>query len=376
MTRALFTPMQLAGLELPNRIVVSPMCQYAAVDGMAQPWHWMHLGGFAVSGAGLVVLEATAVEAVGRISHHCLGLYNEAQEEALSRLVSDMKSFAPDVPVGVQLAHAGRKAAGYDRCSPRRDQPLTKEDGAWDVVGPSPVSYNAKAGWQTPHELDEAGLVRVRQAFVDSARRADRCSFDLIEFHGAHGYLLHTFVSPLTNFRTDRYGGDAVNRMRFPLEVVEAVRGVWPADKPLGMRITGDDWHDGGLTITDAVAYARALHAAGLDFVTLSAGNIVPGAKYPPVAPSYMVDFAERVRAEAGIPTVAVGMIVDPWQAEEIVASGKADLVALARAFLDDPRWGWHAAAALGVDIPYPDRYNRVRPAVWPGYRLAHPGSG
>ena len=358
-------------MELANRIVVSPMCQYAAVDGVAQPWHWMHLGGFAVSGAGLVILEATAVEAIGRISHHCLGLYTDEQEERLTRLVRDMKSFA-DVKVGIQLAHAGRKASGYDRCSIRRDQPLTDEDGAWEAIGPSALAYDEKAGWRVPRALDEEGLARVREAFVQAARRADRCGFDVIEFHGAHGYLLHTFVSPLTNFREDRYGGSMANRMRFPLEVVAAVRRGWPSRKPLGMRITGDDWYEGGLTLDDAVTFARALKDAGLDFVTMSAGNIVPGVKYREVKPSYMLDFATRVRADAGIPTMAVGMILDPWQAEEIIEAGRADMVALARAFLDDPRWGWHAAAALGVEIRYPQRYNRVTPGSWPGYRIVH----
>jgi NADPH2 dehydrogenase len=367
--------MRIAELEIANRIVVSPMCQYAAIDGVAQPWHWMHLGGFAVSGAGLVMLEATAVEAIGRISHHCLGLYTDAQEEQLTRLVSDLKSFA-DVKVGIQLAHAGRKASGYDRCSNRRDQPLTDEDGAWDVIGPSAVAYDENAGWQVPRALDDEGLARVQEAFTQAAQRADRCGFDVIEFHGAHGYLLHTFVSPLSNFREDRYGGSMNNRMRFPLEVAAAVRTVWPKHKALGMRITGDDWHDGGLTLDDAVMYAAALKDAGLDFVTMSAGNIRPGVKYPEVKLNYMLHFATRVRGEVGIPTIAVGMIVDPWQAEQIIASGQADMVALARAFLDDPRWGWHAAAALGVKLQYPQRYNRAAPASWPGFRFAHPPLG
>lgn len=373
MNARLFSPLKLAALELPNRVVVSPMCQYAARDGVAQPWHWMHLGGLAVSGAGLVILEATAVEAIGRISYYCLGLYNDRQEEALTRLVRNLKSYSSEVKLGVQLAHAGRKAAGYPRSGPRRDEPLTMADGAWEVTGPSPVAYDAGRGWQTPRALDEAGLMRVRDAFVDAARRTDRCGFDLIELHGAHGYLLHTFVSPLTNFRTDRYGGGMRNRMRFPLEVVESMREVWPRAKPLGMRITGDDWCEGGLTLDDAVTYARALKSAGLDYVTLSAGNIAPGVKYPPVNPGYMAHFAERVRSQVGVPTMAVGMILHARQADDIVATGKADLVALGRAFLDDPRWAWHAAAELGVDVPYPERYNRVRPTAWPGYRIAHP---
>lgn len=368
----LFSPIVLAGLSLPNRVVVSPMCQYAAVDGIAQPWHTMHVGQFMVSGAGLVIMEATAVEAAGRISLDCLGLYNDPQETGLLRLVSQLRSFS-DTRIGIQLGHAGRKASNHARNSRQRNRPLAVEEGAWPVVGPSAISYDATEGWPVPRELDAGGLARVQNAFRQAAERAARCGFDLIEIHAAHGYLLHSFLSPLTNQRTDAYGGGPERRQRFPVEVVQAVRGAWPKHKPLGVRMTGEDWVEGGLTLSDAVRFARALAEVGVDYITLSGGNIAPEARFPPSTPGYMVHFAERVRREAGITAMAVGMIVDPHQAEAIVAAGAADMVALARAFIDDPRWAWHAAHALGVPIEYARQYWRARPRAWNGYQYAHP---
>lgn len=366
----LFTPLTLAGLTLPNRIVVSPMSQNRCVDGVIQPWHTMHLGQFAVSGAGLLMVEVASVEDIGRTTPADLGLYNDAQEAALTRLVADIRSYS-SMPLGLQIGHAGRKASTRPEWG-WKSLPLPVAEGGWQPASPSAIAFDE--GWNLPLALDEAGLERVKQAFVTAAQRAHRCGFDLIEFHGAHGYLLSAFVSPLANFRTDAYGGSLENRMRFPLEVAAAVRAAWPAPKPLGMRINGHDWHERGATLDDAVIYARALKNVGLDYITTSAGNGAPGVKFPPIVPGYMVPFAERVRAEAGIPTMAVGFIVKPEHAEEIVASGKADMVAIARGLIDNPRWPWHAATALGHDLDYPDSYRGALPKKWLGYPIAHPG--
>jgi 2,4-dienoyl-CoA reductase-like NADH-dependent reductase (Old Yellow Enzyme family) len=369
MTCALFTPLRLRGLELANRIAVSPMCMYAAKEGVATPFHWAHVGQLALGGAGLVILEATGVEPIARISQQCLGLWNDEQEEALARLVADVRGFS-DTPLGLQLGHAGRKAA----CHPgwvKRGTQLTLEEGGW--VGAAPSAEPWGDGWIVPEALDDAGMERVKQAFVQATRRADRAGFDLLEIHGAHGYLLNAFFSPLANFRTDRYGGSLENRMRFPLEVVGAMRAALSPDKPLGIRINGDDWHERGTTLDDAVTFARALREAGADYITPSAGNGVPKVRFPPVEPGYMTHFAERIRREAGVTTAAVGMIVTAQQADEIVASGRADLVMVARGVLDDPRWGLHAAVALGEPAHYPPAYAWAGPRGWRGYQIVHP---
>ena len=366
---ALFTPIQLRGLTLKNRIVISPLCQYSAVNGTAQPWHWMHIGHFAMSGAGLVYMEATGVSAVGRISPQCLGLYSDANEAALTRLVKDIRTFS-QMPIGIQLDHAGRKASTRPTWELHKGHGVPREEGSWPPVGPSPEPFTV--GWQVPIALDEAGLKQVKTEFVDSTRRADRCGYDIIEIHAAHGYLLHEFCSPLTNHRTDRYGGSRENRFRFPLEVAQAMRDAWPKDKPMGIRITGEDWVQGGLTLDDAVAFAAALREIGLDYVTPSAGNVAPGMKIPPVGPGYMVHFAERVKREAGIATMTVGMIVEATQANEIIASGKADMVAIGRAVMDDPRWPWHAAAKLGEKVDVPPPYIQCTPQRWPLYAAVH----
>jgi len=363
----LFEPLRLGGLELANRILVSPMCQYSAEDGVAQPWHWQHLGGLAISGAAVVILEATAVEAEGRIAPQDLGLWNDLHGETLARLIRDVRSFSK-TPFGVQLAHAGRKAA-VRRPWDQRGAPLTPENGGWPIVGPSPLAFDA--AYQTPEALDQAGIERIKASFAAAARRALAAGFDLIELHGAHGYLLHEFLSPLSNRRSDRYGGSLENRMRFPLEVAEAVRAVWPADKALGMRITGSDWLPGGVTPDEAAALAVELEARGLDYVCVSSGGAAPAAPIPGREPGYQLPFAAEVKAAVTKLKVAtVGMIVEPHQAESVIASGQADLVALARAFLDDPRWPLHAAAALGASPPYPPQYERASPKLWAGYAL------
>jgi NADPH2 dehydrogenase len=361
MTSALFAPARLAGLDLANRIVVSPMCQYSAVDGSAQPWHRVHLGSLALSGVGLVILEATAVERSGRITHGCLGLYSDENEAALAAVLADVRAVGR-ARIGIQLAHAGRKASSQRPWE--GGDALAANADPWPVDGASAIAFGP--GRPVPHELDAAGLALVRDAFVMAARRADRLGIDLIELHGAHGYLLHSFVSPLSNQRTDRYGGSLENRMRFPLEVAAAVRAVWPREKPLGMRITGSDWHEDGLTQDDAVTFAQALERAGLDFVVVSSGGAIPGIKIP-LKPGYQVPFAAAVKQATSLKVMAVGLITDPHHANDIVANGQADYVALARALLDDPRWPWRAAAALGDKVPYPPQYDRVSPKLWPG---------
>jgi NADPH2 dehydrogenase len=363
----LFSPLTVGGLSLANRIAVSPMCQYSAVDGSATDWHVQHLGSLSLSGAGALILEATAVEPEGRITPRCLGLYSDANEAALERVLATCRRWG-NTRLGIQLAHAGRKASVHVPWE--GGKPLTAAEGAWPTVAASPIPFDA--GWPAPQMLDAGGLARIRDAFAAAAVRAHRLGFDLVELHGAHGYLLHSFVSTISNRRDDAYGGSLDARMRFPLEVAAAVRAVWPRDKALGMRITGSDWIAGGLTPADAAVYAAALKEVGLDYVCVSSGGVSPQARVI-VEPGYQVPFAEAVKAEGKITVQAVGMIAEPHQAEAIVAAGRVDWIALARAFLDDPRWAWHAADALGAEAACPPQYRRSRPDLWPGAALAHP---
>ena len=352
MTAQLFTPVELGGVTLPNRIVVSPMCQYSAVDGSAQPWHQVHYGMLAMSGAGLLCLEATHVEREGRITQGCLGLYSDENEAALKPVIEWIRGWMPGVKLGVQLAHAGRKASAQRPW--KGGGPLTQADAPdlpWTTYGPSALAYDPAKKWHTPVALDAVGLKRVKQAFVDAAERSLRLGFDLIELHGAHGYLLNQFLSPLSNHRTDEYGGTAEKRRRFPLEVFEAVRRIWPAEKALGVRLSAIEWVEGGITIEDSIETARQFKALGCDFVDVSSGGNAPGQKLS-VGPGYQVPFSARIRKEAGIKTWAVGLITEPEQAEKIIAAGEADCTAHARPFLIDPRWAWNAARALGVETP------------------------
>ena len=364
MTSALFSPIKLASLELPNRIVVAPMCQYSADDGVGNDWHMTHLGMLANSGAGMLVIEATHVERRGRITHGCLGLYTDACEAALERIVYHCHHIGT-AKMCIQLAHAGRKASSQRPWEGAKA--LTAAEDAWPTVGPSAVPFGP--GWHTPAAMTEDDMAKVNAAFTDAAKRSLRIGFDAIELHFAHGYLLHSFVSPFSNKRNDQYGGSFEGRMRFPLEVTHSVRAAVPRHVPLGARITGTEWLDGGLNGDDAVAMARALKEAGLDYIDVSSGNITPDSRWPS-DPGFNVPIAERVRREAGIATRVVGMIAGAKQAEDIVASGKADMVAMARAFLDDPHWGWHAAYALGADVPRPSQYARTSPKLWPGMAL------
>jgi NADPH2 dehydrogenase len=356
MTSALFSPIRLANLELPNRIVVSPMCQYSAADGVATDWHLNHLGMLANSGAALVVIEATGTERSGRITHGCLGLYSDDCEA-----VAHCRRYGT-AKLGIQLAHAGRKASAQRPWEGA--QSLKAGEEPWQTIAPSAVPFGPI--WHVPREMTAADMERVREGFVAAAMRAVRAGIDAIELHGAHGYLLHSFVSPISNKRTDEYGGSLAARMRFPLEIAQAVRAAIPKGMPLGARITGSDWLDGGLTSDDAVVFAKALKGAGLDFVCISSGGVSSEAR-PAVAANTNVPFAEQVKREAGIATRTVGLIVTPEQAEATVAEGKADMVALARAMLDDPHWGWHAAQALGAEVARPKQYQRAAPKVWPG---------
>ncbi len=359
MSSVLFSPYKLAGLDLANRIVVSPMCQYSADDGCANDWHLMHLGMLANSGAALVIVEATHVERHGRITHGCLGLYSDDNEAALARVVSSARR-AGSAKFGIQIAHAGRKASAQKPWDGA--QALKADQDPWPTIAASALPWGEN--WHVPREVTEADMTRVRDAFVSSTRRALRIGFDEIELHFAHGYLAHGFMSPLSNKRTDQFGGSFENRMRFPLSIARAARAVVPKGVPLGARITGSDWREGGLTPDDAVAISKLLKAEGLNFICISSGGVTGDIRNP-TEPGYNVPIAERVKKEAGIATRTVGLIIKPEHAEEIVVKGQADMVAMARCFLDDPHWGWHAAKALGADVARPVQYARAGPKLW-----------
>ena len=353
----LFEPLQLGGLRLANRIVIAPMCQYSATDGAAGDWHLIHLGHLALSGAGLMILEATAVSPEGRISPADLGLYSDADEAALSRVLAAVRANSP-MPIAVQLSHAGRKASSRAPWEGGAQIPPNAPDG-WKTEAPSAVPHSPEE--DAPLALDRAGLDRVRADFVRAAERAARLGLDGIEIHGAHGYLLHQFLSPLANQRTDEYGGSLENRMRFPIEVFDAVRAAFPAGRPVWMRISATDWVPGGWDIEGTVALSRALKERGCDAIHVTSGGVSPQQAIK-LGPGYQVPFAQRVKAEVGLPTMAVGLITEPEQAEAIIANGEADAVSLARAMLYDPRWPWHAAARLGARVTAPKQYWRSQP--------------
>jgi 2,4-dienoyl-CoA reductase-like NADH-dependent reductase (Old Yellow Enzyme family) len=353
---ALFEPFRLGDVALANRIVVSPMCQYSAHDGCAGDWHLVHWGQLLQSGAGLMFVEATAVTPDGRITPQCLGLWDDASERALTDAMSRARRCAPPMPVAIQLAHAGRKASS---AAPWLGGHLAPGAGGWTTVAPSPVAY--ADGDPVPAALDAAGLARIRDAFVSAARRAHRAGLDAVEIHMAHGYLLHEFLSPLSNRREDAYGGGFAGRARFPLEVFDAVRAALPASVPVGVRVSATDWVDGGWTVDDTVALAQLLAGRGCAFVDVSSAGISPRQRID-ARPGLHVPFARAVRRGAGVPTIAVGLVTEPAQADGIVAAGDADLVALARGFLWNPRWAWHAAAALGATVTPPPQYDRAAP--------------
>jgi 2,4-dienoyl-CoA reductase-like NADH-dependent reductase (Old Yellow Enzyme family) len=354
---ALFQPLRIRNQELRNRIVIAPMCQYSAENGCMTDWHLIHLGHLALSGAALLTIEATAVIPEGRITYGDVGLYDDATEKAMARTIESIRRWS-DIPIAIQLAHAGRKAS----CElPWKGGAQLAPDDAngWQTVSASPIPF--ASGQVPPVALDREGMHRVREAFVTSAKRAARIGFDVIQLHGAHGYLMHQFLSPLSNQRTDEYGGSLENRMRFPLEVFDAVRSAFPAEKCVSMRVSGTDWVEGGWDIEQTVALAKALEQRGCDAIHVSSGGLHPSQKIP-IGPNYQVPLARAVKGAVKIPVVAVGMITEFEQAEAIVGTGDADLVALARAILYDPRWPWHAAAALGGRVHAPNQYLRSQP--------------
>jgi 2,4-dienoyl-CoA reductase-like NADH-dependent reductase (Old Yellow Enzyme family) len=350
----LFSPLRQRSVTLRNRIVMSPMCQYSCRDGIAEDWHLVHLGARALGGVGAVVAEATAVAPEGRISPADCGLWDDAQAAAFRPATRFLREHG--AVAGVQLAHAGRKAGTAPPW--RGGRPVPPGEGGWQPVGPSALAFDD--GWPIPHALAEAEIASVVTAFAAAAGRALAAGFELLELHMAHGYLLHEFLSPLTNRRTDGYGGDLAGRMRLPLEVTRAVRIVWPEELPLWVRISATDWAEGGWDLQQSVAFSRELGALGVDLVDCSSGGVVPDARVP-VAPGYQVRFAEAIRREAGVATGAVGLITEPAQAEAIVAAGQADVVLLGRALLRDPHWPLAAARALGADGPWPNQYLRAK---------------
>jgi 2,4-dienoyl-CoA reductase-like NADH-dependent reductase (Old Yellow Enzyme family) len=348
----------LRGLALPNRIMVAPMCQYSAVNGEANDWHFTHINSLALSGAAIFCIEATGVEAIGRITPGCLGLYNDATEAALKPIIASVRKHSKTA-VMMQLAHAGRKASSHVPWDGGQLIPVA--EGGWQPEGPSAVPH--KEGEAPPRALDAAGLTRVRNAFVAAAKRAERLGLDGLELHSAHGYLLHQFLSPISNQRTDEYGGSLQNRMRFPLEVFDAIRAAFPDDKPIGVKVSATDWVDGGWDLAQTIEFAMELKKRGVDWIDASSGGVSPLQKIP-LGPGYQVPLAQAVKEATGLTTLAVGLITEARQAEEIVSSGKADIVALARAMLYDPRWGWHAAAELGGQVEAPPQYWRSQPST------------
>jgi NADPH2 dehydrogenase len=355
---ALFSPIKLRGLALANRIMVAPMCQYSAENGEANDWHFTHINTLALSGAAMFCIEATHVEAIGRITPGCLGLWNDATEAALKPILASVRKHSK-IAMAMQLAHAGRKGSSHRPWEGGQLIPVS--EGGWQTVGPSAVPH--KEGEAAPLALDTAGLARIRDAFVSAARRADRLGIDALELHGAHGYLLHQFLSPIANKRTDQYGGSLQNRMRYPLEVFDAIRAVFPASKPIGVKVSASDWVGGGWDLAQTIEFVKELKKRGVDWIDASSGGVSPLQKIP-LSPGYQVPFAQGIREATSVTTMAVGLITEATQAEEIVASGKADMVTLARGMLYDPRWGWHAAAELGGQVDAPPQYWRSQPST------------
>jgi 2,4-dienoyl-CoA reductase-like NADH-dependent reductase (Old Yellow Enzyme family) len=358
---ALFTPFRVGALELRNRIVIAPMCQYSAVDGCMTDWHVMHLGHLALSGAALLTIEATAVLPEARITYADVGLWNDATEAAIARTLESIRRWS-DIPIAIQLAHAGRKASTEVPWKGGAQVPPDHPNG-WQTFAPSAIPF--EAGQQPPVALDRDDLTRVREAFAAAAQRAARLGVDAVQLHCAHGYLLHEFLSPLSNRRDDEYGGSPENRMRFPLEVFDAVRAAFPADLAVSMRVSGTDWADGGWDIDQTIAFARALEARGCAAMHVSSGGLTP-AQQIPVGPSYQVPLARAVKKATRMPVIAVGLITEFEQAEAVVGTGDADLIALARTILYNPRWPWHAAAHFGAQVKAPDQYLRSQPRQYP----------
>ena len=357
----LFSPIRFGALELANRIVIAPMCQYSAEDGRMTDWHVVHLGHLALSGAGLLTIEATAVLPEGRITYADVGLYSDDCEAAMRQVLESVRRWS-DMPIAIQLAHAGRKASTEVPWKGGRQ--LVAAPHGWQTVAPSAIPF--QAGDRPPVALDRQGLEKILNAFVDAAKRAARLGLKAVQLHAAHGYLLHEFLSPLSNQRDDEFGGSLENRMRFPLQVFDAVRAAFPHELPVTVRVSGTDWAEGGWTIEDTIAFAQALETRGCSGIHVSGGGLVPTATIP-VGPSYQVPLARAVKATVKMPVIAVGLITEFEQAEAILATGDADLVALARAILYNPRWPWHAAAHFGAQVKGPNQYLRSQPRQFPG---------
>ncbi len=365
----LFSPFSIRGATFANRIAVSPMAQYKGDNGAATRWHDQHLGSLAVSNPGLVIIESTSIEREGWGSPVCLALHSDAHEAAIRQVLANIRTYA-STPFGIQFGHSGRKGSGKAPDGGRG--PLSIADGGWPVWGPSAVSYGDD--FSVPNALDDHGLARVRESYRQAAERVGRLDLTLVELHGAHGYLLHTFLSPLSNRRTDQYGGSVQKRAAFVAEIVQGVRRTLPSDRALGIRLNAHDFAHGGMTFDDTLAIVHILKDAGIDYVCISAGAITASAVIKQ-SPGYLVTYASQVRRKTGIHVFATGVIATPKQAEEIIADGHADMVAIARAFLDDPRWVWHAAEALGVDLKIMMQFWMAKPDRWQGARLVRPSA-
>ena len=368
----LFTPLTIKDVVLENRIGVSPMVQCSAVEGLPQPWHLQHYGSFAASGPGLVVMEATGITVEGRCTPYCMGLYTDQQEAAFRELVANMKSFG-NSKVGIQLSHAGRRAS-LDKLW-LGSGPLDEAHGGWTAYGPSPIAYDEPS--QVPQELDQAGIDRIKRAFAESAQRAFRAGFDVVELHFAHGGLPHQFLSPVANQRTDQYGGSLENRMRFPLEVIAEVRAALPENKVLGIKISATEWTDlPSFNLEEAKTFSIEAKRAGIDYISVSSGgNLSPSthAFKMPLDPGFQVPLAKAIKEASGAFVMAVGLIVTPEQAEQIVSEENIDFVFIGRGFLDNPRWTWHAARALGVPLKHAPQYLTVEADKWRALKFEHP---
>lgn len=351
----LFSPLKIKNIEFKNRIVVSPMCEYSSTDGFANDWHLVHLGGFAVGGASLVITEATAVSPEGRISPGDLGIWKDEHIEKLRQITGFIHEHG--AAAGIQLAHAGRKASHEIPWHGGKQMPSDSADG-WKTLAPSAISFTETE--EAPAELDKAGIEQIKADFKAATQRVIKAGFDVVEIHGAHGYLIHEFYSPLSNHRTDEYGGSFENRIRLLLEIVDSVKEVWPADNPLFVRISSTDWTEGGWTADDSSVLSKVLKEKGVDLVDCSSGGNVATAKIP-LKPGYQVEFAEKIRKETGVLTGAVGLITSPQQADEIIQNGQADMVLLAREMLRDPHFALRAAHVLGHEIKWPVQYERAK---------------
>jgi len=366
----LFEPLELRGLTLANRIVIEPMTQFSTADGVAGDWHIMHLGQFAVSGAAMVLSESCYVEAIARNHPNCLAIYSDEQEKAISRICGFFDTYG-NAAFGLQLCHGGRKASSRPHWE--GGGKLAKEDGGYDSVAPSPIPI--KPGWPAPRELSIASIQSIVEMFASSAARAARAGCRVLQLHAAHGYLIHEFLSPVTNARQDKYGGSLQNRMRFALEVFEATRAAWPAESPLGIRISATDWIAGGWTVDQSITLAKQLDELGCDFIDVSTGGLAPQQQVE-TGPGYQIGFAAAIKnAIKNMKVTAVGQITEPRQAETILRSGQADMIGLARIALYNPRWPWVAAHELGIELDYPNQYERANPKRWSIPGVSSPGN-